>query len=169
MVTINEMIYNTITTKVEKVPKYKKELEALGYTLNNTHDWSAYKYWGIDTEKGILVISKDYGGHKRLYFTAFPVNGAKKEKIKLVDFVNLINKPQKDKRVPKTAVTRYKNLKSELESREWLVNQYRKDIEEMKRKIEEKQKTMALYEERAKETQQKIQEIFEEKRKGLKK
>ena len=64
MATINEMIYNTITTKIEKTPKYKKELEALGYTLNNTHDWSAYRYWGIDSPKGILLISKDYGGKK---------------------------------------------------------------------------------------------------------
>lgn len=90
MLTINEMILNTLTTKMDKTPKYKLILEQLGYTLNNTHDWSTYNYWGINIPngKGILVISKDYSNKKRIYITCTSV--APFDKASKVNFENLL-------------------------------------------------------------------------------
>lgn len=87
--TVNEMIYKTLTTKVNKIPKYKEELEALGYKLNSTHAWSTYDYWGIETgiPGRVLLISSGYDKKKRLYKTAKHI---KTSDITKVDFENLI-------------------------------------------------------------------------------
>ena len=168
MATINEMIYNTITTKIEKTPKYKKELEALGYTLNNTHDWSAYRYWGIDSPKGILLISKDYGGKKRLYLTATPINNAVKEKIRFVDFENLLKTPPKDYKHPRGVIHDYKNLKQSIKCNEWLIKDYEKQIAELEEKIERNKKSVERIKKDIEKNKREIQAIFDEKRKGLK-
>jgi hypothetical protein len=90
VLTVNEMIYKTLTTKETKVPKYKAVLEALGYELVRDHGWSHYDYWAIQLKEDnrILVISTGYDNKKRLYKTAQAVNS---KDIKKVDFVNLIN------------------------------------------------------------------------------
>lgn len=167
MATINEMIYNTITTKIEKTPKYKKELEDLGYTLNNTHDWSAYRYWGIDSPNGILLISKDYGGKKRLYLTATPINNAVKEKIRFVDFENLLKTSPKDYEPPKRGVIHeYKNLKQSIKGDEWLIEYYEKQIAELEEKIEMNKKSVERIKKDIEKNKREIQAIFDEKRKG---
>lgn len=94
--TVNEMILATLRTKTDKTPKYKKVLEALGYKLNNSHDWSTYDYWGIDAADGtVLVISQSYGKQRRLYKTCRSVN-VKFENLNKVDFENLLktNRPR---------------------------------------------------------------------------
>ena len=51
--TINEMIYKTISTKLKKEPKYKEILEQLGYTVFDS-DYSDYDCWSVknnETEK----------------------------------------------------------------------------------------------------------------------
>ena len=171
MVTINEMIYNTITTKKDKEPKYKKILEALGYSLNNTHDWSEYNYWGIDSPGGILLISKDYGGKKRLYLTATPINNAVKEKIRLVDFENLLTTPPKDYKSKKerTAIYIYKNLKQSIEGNEWLIESYEKQIAELEEKLKMKKQSVERIKADNEENKEKIKEILEEKRKRFNK
>lgn len=170
MVTINEMIYNTLTTKKTKEPKYKKVLETLGYSLNNTHDWSEYDYWGIDSPGGILLISKDYGGKKRLYLTATPINNAVKERIRLVDFENLLKTPPKDytfKR--KETIRTFKSLKQSIKGDEWLIESYEKQIAEMEEKLRMKKESIERIKADMEESRKKIQEILDEKRKGFNK
>ena len=99
--TVNEMIYVTLTTKQDKIPKYKEALEAMGYILNNTHDSSSYDYWGIvlssdPKHRSILVISKSYyTGKRKLFGNMGPIETYD---IKKVDFVNLIKIHQKRER-----------------------------------------------------------------------
>lgn len=99
--TVNEMIYATLTTKQNKIPKYKEALEAMGYVLSNTHDSSAYDYWGIilsddPKHRCLLVISKSYHSGKRFLFGN--MGAIKTHDIKKVDFVNLIKIHQKRER-----------------------------------------------------------------------
>lgn len=52
--TTNEMLFNTLKTKVNATPKYKAELEAMGYTLTND-DFDTY--WTVNG----VAISKGEG------------------------------------------------------------------------------------------------------------
>jgi hypothetical protein len=109
--TVNEMIYKTLTTKVSKIPKYKDELEALGYKLNSTHAWSTYDYWGIETgiPGRILLISSGYDKKKRLYKTAKHI---KTKDITKVDFENLIKTNRESfNQVHASRITQYKQTK----------------------------------------------------------
>lgn len=66
-ITVNEMIYKTITTKTSKEPKYKDVLKAMGYTVYNS-SWSEYDYWAVknETTDRMIVFSKGYDKKKRL-------------------------------------------------------------------------------------------------------
>ena len=117
VLTVNEMIYKTLTTKETKVPKYKAVLEALGYELVKDHGWSHYDYWAIQLKEDnrILVISQGYDKQKRLYKTAQAVNS---KDIKKVDFVNLININRSatrwyNRRMPDTNIQKYKSAKED--------------------------------------------------------
>lgn len=99
--TVNEMIYATLTTKQDKIPKYKEALEAMGYVLDNSHFSSCYDYWGIvlsadPKHKSILVISKSYGSNKRKLFGN--MGAINTNDIRKVDFVNLIKIHKKRER-----------------------------------------------------------------------
>lgn len=99
--TVNEMIYATLTTKQDKIPKYKEALEAMGYVLDNTHFSSSYDYWGIvlfsdPKYYSLLVISKGYHTGKRTLFG--DMGAIDTNDIKKVDFVNLIKIHQKRER-----------------------------------------------------------------------
>lgn len=92
--TVNEMLYQTLHTKITKEPKYKEVLEALGYKLSKDHSWSSYDYWGIVAEDGtVVVISKTREGKKALFKTAHLIHT---NNITKVDLSNLI----KTKREP---------------------------------------------------------------------
>ena len=69
--TVNEMIYKTLTTKITKEPKYREVLEALGYELDKDHDWSYYDYWGIKMaeDNRVLVISQNRNKERALFKT----------------------------------------------------------------------------------------------------
>lgn len=116
VLTVNEMIYKTLTTKETKVPKYKAILEALGYELVKDHGWSHYDYWAIRIKEDnrILVISQGYDKQKRLYKTAHFV---KTNDISKVDFVNLINTDRSANRWynrrSETNIQKYKSAKQD--------------------------------------------------------
>lgn len=99
--TVNEMIYATLTTKQDKIPKYKEALETMGYILSNTHISSYYDYWGIilssdPKHHSVLVISKSYHTGKRKLFGN--MGAIETHDIRKVDFVNLIKIHQKRER-----------------------------------------------------------------------
>lgn len=145
--TVNEMIYATLTTKQDKIPKYKEALETMGYVLDNTHHSSSYDYWGIilsddPKHRSILVISKSYQTGKRTLFGnmgAIDTNDIRK-----VDFVNLIKIHQKRERFENikfrcywdgsnAKIKRYKELVSEYRRQ----NAFVKYDEEKLKKLEE--------------------------------
>lgn len=96
--TINEMILSTLTTKISREPKYKKELEALGIKIVDSEDWSDYNYWAIRMEATnkpgylLLVVSKDYAGVKGVFTTTSKVcnwNDSKRHKIDWLNFIKV--------------------------------------------------------------------------------
>ena len=111
--TVNEMIYKTLTTKVDKIPKYKEELEALGFKLNDIHGWSTYDYWGIETDTpGVIVlISSGYDRKRRLYKTSREI---KTKDMSKIDFENLIkvNRPRMET-YELTRIQKYKMKRNE--------------------------------------------------------
>ena len=117
--TVNEMIYKTLNTKITKEPKYKNVLEKLGYELVKDHDWSFYDYWAIKLKEDgrLLVISKGRDKERHLYKTANFVNTKNIEK---VDFERLININRKETRAwnirePESNIHKYKRLKWDYE------------------------------------------------------
>ena len=161
MLTINEMILNTLTTKMNKTPKYKLILEQLGYTLNNTHDWSTYNYWGINVPngKGILVISKDYSNKKRIYITCTSI--APFDKVSKINFENLLKvKGDREKnkefeyneKFNKTNIQKILELKREIEY-------YNRGKEKVKKKMKDLVLTIENYDKIIVETQNKINAI----------
>lgn len=153
--TVNEMIYATLTTKQDKLPKYKEALETMGYVLSNTHNSSCYDYWGIvlsddPRHRCVLVISKSYYNGKRFLFGN--MGAIKTHDIKKVDFVNLIKIHQKRERFehmrfrnywdgsnPK--IKRYKQLMDEYKRQNFSVKY---DEEKLKKAKEDAEKEIAF-------------------------
>lgn len=153
--TVNEMIYATLTTKQDKTPKYKEALEAMGYVLSNTHDSSCYDYWGIvlsddPRHRCVLVISKSYHSGKRFLFGN--MGAIDTHDIKKVDFINLIKIHQKRERFenlrfkyswdgssPK--IKRYKQLMDECKRQNFSVKY---DEEKLKKAEEDAEKEIAF-------------------------
>ena len=141
-ITVNDMIYSTLTTKSSKEPKYRNILEAFGYTLTNQHDWSDYDYWGIQCADGsVLVISKTYGNERGLFKTAHLIHT---KNIKKVNFVGLIKSKRErfssDSLIPTNLVTQYKYKKDIVETDKWLYDSARKDVEAIEKKLEKAKK-----------------------------
>lgn len=141
-ITVNDMIYDTLTTKDSKEPKYRNILEAMGYTLTNQHDWSDYDYWGIQcADERVLVISKTYGNKRGLFKSAHLIPT---KNIKKVNFVGVI----KSKRerfspvslIPTNLVSQYKYKKGIVETDKWLYDSARKDVEVIEKKLEKAKK-----------------------------
>lgn len=174
MLTVNEMILKTLTTKITKTPKYKEVLETMEYTLNNTHDWSCYDYWGIEIPGTdlILNISKDYRGKKRLFATAHPVSYC--EDFKKFDFVNFLKvRGQREEyfmfeakqRLKNSIPETFRNYKREMEY-------YKFALDRTKNKIDSAQSAlkMALKEQaELVKYKEKTQKEFEEYKKSFRK
>ena len=115
---INEMILATLKTKQNKKPKYYDELVELGYPPIKT-TWSCYDYWGFDTPRGELALSKDSKDKRRLFVSFLSVHNSDKN-LELIDFKNLIDKVKyRDSDIsPYVSISkkirRYKKLKREI-------------------------------------------------------
>ena len=146
-ITVNDMIYNTLTTKGCKEPKYRNVLEAFGYTLTNQHDWSDYDYWGIQCADGsVLVISKTYGNERGLFKTAHLIST---KNIKKVNFIGLIKSKRERLSLAPFAqanlVTRYQDIKQTIQSRKWLVDYKEKEVEKLKLELNRATETLMDY------------------------
>ena len=87
--TINEMILKTISTKLNKEPKYKEILEAMGYIVFDS-EWSSYNNWSVGNKNNnrLVVLSKGYDNKKRLYGGGSPI---KTNDFRKVDYVGYLN------------------------------------------------------------------------------
>lgn len=135
--TINEMIYKTLTTKMTKEPKYRKELEALGLEIVK-NDWSGhYNYWLVrnPVTKRELVINKDYGNRKNI-FNPYDSIAKDSHHIQKVDFLGYLNcnRPSYYERLPEES--KYKKWREELiQSKRW-IPYHEKEIQKLQRKRE---------------------------------
>ena len=163
-ITVNDMIYNTLTTKGSKEPKYRNVLEAFGYTLTNQHDWSDYDYWGIQCADGsVLVISKTYGNERGLFKTARLIST---KNIKKVNFVGLIeSKRERFSFAPfaqANLVTRYQDMKQAIQSRKWLVDYKEKEVEKLKLELNKATETLMDYKKSYAESVEKLEAFKQE-------
>lgn len=172
--TLNEKIYATLTTKISKEPKYRKEIEELGYTLNKNHGMSCYNYWGINigVNEDILLISIDYNDKTRLYINYSAINANYgRNNIQKINFVDLLEKSRerKEKREVlfkirskenklhkainiKESIRKeelfLKNSEEEIKRMEEKIMRIKKDIEMNKKGMEESKKNIEDYKEK---------------------
>ena len=83
--TVNEMLFDTLTTKVEKTPKYKELLEDMGYTLEADKYEAFWSVNGIQFYRGRGFECHIYNGNKNRRRT---IQG--KENLAKVDWKNLL-------------------------------------------------------------------------------
>ena len=164
--TINEMIYNTITTKITKEPKYKEVLEALGYELVKDHGWSHYDYWGIKMAEDdrVLVISKGCDNKRHLYKTA---KNVETKDITKVDFENLIKTNRSatrwwNMRPAETKIQTYKRIKSDIYTSLSICNDYKKRIAEMEEKLANEKRHLEHWETQIVRNKTQLDEIIAE-------
>lgn len=144
-ITINEMIYKTLTTKTTKEPKYKKELEALGLEII-VDGWSGYyNYWSIrnpltDRE---LVISKDYAGRKNI-FNPYDSIAKDSHHIQKIDFLGYLscNRPSYNERLPKKS--KYREWRETLKDGKYWKDYHEKRIQKLE--IEKEKLDTAIHE-----------------------
>lgn len=142
-ITINEMIYKTLTTKTTKEPKYKKELEALGLEII-MDGWSGYyNYWSIrnpltDRE---LVISKDYAGRKNI-FNPYDSIAKDSHYIKKIDFLDYLNcnRPSYDERLPQKS--KYRKWRETLKDNKHWKGYHERKIQELEKEKEKLDKAI---------------------------
>ena len=146
-ITVNDMLYNTLTTKDSKEPKYRNILEAMGYELVNNHDWSEYDYWGIKCADGkVLVISKDYGGKRALFKTASRVNTKNIKKVNLAGVIKTRRKPLSSAPfAPANLTIQYQNLKQSVKTHEWLMDFKQKEVDKLEVEFNRAKKILADY------------------------
>lgn len=163
--TVNEMIYNTLTTKITKEPKYKEILEALGYELIKDHDWSVYDYWGIRMVEGnrVLLISKGRDNKRHLYKTFSFVNT---KDITKVDFENLIKTDRSETRPklfrPDTRIELYKRAKDDYKTHLSICEGAKNDIAVKEEMLEKAKKSFDEWEKRAAASKEKLDKIIAE-------
>lgn len=137
-ITINEMIYKTLTTKMTKEPKYRKELEALGLEIVE-NDWSScYNYWLVrnPTTGRELVINKDYGNRKNI-FNPYDSIAKDSHHIQKIDFLGYLNcdRPSYNEKLPQK--NKYREWREALKDGKHWKDYYEKRIQKLK---EEKEK-----------------------------
>ena len=95
--TTNEMILKTLTTKMEKEPKYRSVLADMGIEIYDS-ECSEQGFWAVrDVNTGRnLVISKDYDGKRRLYGND-GCWGVDTKNVRLVDYIGYLRCPSKYK------------------------------------------------------------------------
>ena len=95
--TTNEMIWKTLTTKMEREPKYRSVLTDMGIEIYDS-ECSEQGFWAVrDIATGRnLVISKDYDGKRRLYGND-GCWGVDTKNVRLVDYIGYLRCPRKYK------------------------------------------------------------------------
>lgn len=158
--TINEMIYKTISTKLKKEPKYKEILEQLGYTVFDS-DYSDYDCWSVknnETEK-MVCFSKGYSTNKKMLFNwGSPI---KTYDFKKVDFVNFLKCKRNylDGCVPNN---HYNDLRRIIYYSKQSIKYYNDDIAEIQKKIDKLKKDLDRCNKYIEENEQKLEDARDE-------
>ena len=166
--TVNEMIYKTLTTKITKEPRYKDALEKLGYELVKDHGWSEYDYWGVKMaeDNRILLISKGRDNKRHLYKTASHVQT---KDITKVDFEKLIKTDRSATRPlkfrPYTRIELYKVAREDYKTHLRICEGEKKNIVVKEEMLEKAKESLKNWEERTEKSKAKLDEIIAEIRK----
>lgn len=163
--TVNEMIYKTLTTKITKEPKYKEPLEALGYELVKDHDWSTYDYWGIKMAEGnrVLLISKGRDNKRHLYKT---FSAVRTKDITKVNFESLIKTDRSETRpklfMPDTKIELYKRAKADYKTHLNICDSVKREILVKEEAFKKAKESLKHWEDRTIESKAKLDEIIAE-------
>lgn len=158
--TINEMIYKTINTKLKKEPKYKEILEQLGYTVFDS-GYSDYDCWSVknnETEK-MVCFSKGYSTNKKMLFNwGSPI---KTYDFKKVDFANFLKRKRNhlDRCV---STSHYEVLRRKISYSKRSIKWYNDDIAEVQKKIGKLKEDLDRYNKYIEENEQKLEDARDE-------
>lgn len=132
---INEMIYKTISTKLNRNPKYKEALEAAGFTVYDS-DWSGCECWTVRNDKTgrTVLFSRDYGKRKRLYGRLHPSQPIESGDYRKVDFASLLNCERNGSLSP--AASKYRILRDKMKKAKDSIQYQEKKIEEIQSLID---------------------------------
>lgn len=159
--TINEMILKTISTKLNKEPKYKEILEAMGYIIFDS-EWSSYNNWSVGNEDNnrLVVLSKGYDNKKRLYGGGSPI---KTNDFKKVDYVGYLNCNRIKCYTPysKYSKLRYsmKHTKQMIEVTDGIIENLQSRINDLTTRLEKEQKSKNGYLKELTEIRKEITEL----------
>lgn len=158
--TINEMIYKTISTKLKKEPKYKEILEQLGYTVFDS-DYSDYDYWSVkNNETGKMVcFSKGYSTNKKMLFNWG--SAIKTYDFKKVDFANFL-KCKRNHLDRCVSTSYYEVLRRKIYYSKRSIKWYNDDIAEVQKKIDKLKKDLDRYNKYIEENEQKLEDARDE-------
>lgn len=132
--TINEMILKTISTKLNKEPKYKEILETMGYTVYDS-TWSGYNNWTVRNEKTNreIVFSRGYDGRKRLYDGSRNIKTYDFKKVDYAGYLNCKRKPYNP--YSSTEENKYSKLRYGLKHTKEMIQMDNRCIESIQNKI----------------------------------
>lgn len=159
--TINEMILKTISTKLNKEPKYKEILEAMGYTIFDS-GWSDYNNWSVKNKETnrLVVLSRGYDNKKRLYSGGSYIRTNDFKKVDYVGFLNC----NREKYNPYISYseTEYSKLRKRIKQTKMFIHYKNENIEETQEKIK---KLQDYLEQERKEKNEYLKDLAEIKRK----
>lgn len=156
-ITVNEMIYKTITTKTNKEPKYKNVLEAMGYTVYNS-SWSEYDYWAVknETTNRMVVFSKGYDKKKRLYDEWRTIKDKDFKKVNLTGYLNCAREHYNPYN---TTESKYRKLREKFKQAKISIRYNNEDIDRIQKRINELTKDLERTKERKDENLKIIDEV----------
>ena len=134
MLTTNQMILKTISTKANKEPKYKAILEDMGLKVYKSN-WSVYNNWAVGcpaTGKSVC-LSKGRDNKKRLYDGYSPIHHVRDfEKVDLLSFLKSPYRPYYKKGIQ----SEYRELRYSIQNAKRSIKDEEESISDLQKKID---------------------------------
>ena len=161
--TINEMIYKTLTTKTTKEPKYSSALKDMGLQIFES-GYSHYNYWAVkDKMTGrVLVISRDRGNRRGLFDPCCLIKHEnKKNSISNIDFIGYLKTTRHMiKRTPEES--EYSKLRKEIRNcKGWEYKYHEDEIEKIQMKIDELNRSLEYHNKQIKDFNNRLAKVRE--------
>lgn len=151
--TTNEMIYKTLRTKMDKVPRFKEVLTDLGIEVYNS-DGSTQGFWSVrcvDTGR-MLVISKGYDNRVHLYGGDSAYRHTRAKDLKKFDYMGFLKCDRRKEASPyftdSSIPTEYRDLRCMIRECKSGIRWAERDLAEVSKQIADLVEQKKHYEQR---------------------
>ena len=160
--TVNDMIFKTINTKISQEPRYKEVLEQMGYVVYNS-EWSTYEKWTVkNPSTGRMVcFSKGYDNKRRLYDGFGSIKGNIK-KVNLVGYLNCTRKHEDTQSPYKELRIRIRGAKRDIREEHERIADIQREIDQLKEEMDRRLEKLAGYEETLRDARERVAELRKE-------